>query len=66
MNPWVTKGIAKSYKKKQRFYEKHLKKRTPENKQIYKNYKSLFESIKNKSKKHYYSEKLLKLQGNAK
>ena len=38
----------------------------PGNKQIYKNYKSLFESIKNKSKKHYYSEKLLKLQGNAK
>ena len=34
MNPWVTKGIAKSYKKKQRIYEKHLKKRTPENKQI--------------------------------
>ena len=50
MNPWVTKGIAKSSKKKQRLYEKYLKKRNPENEKIYKNYKSLFESIKKKSK----------------
>ena len=66
MNPWVTKGIAKSSKKKQRLYEKYLKKRTPENEKIYKSYISLFESIKKKSNKLYYSEKLLKLQGNAK
>ena len=66
MKPWVTKGIAKSSRKKQKLYEKYLKKRTFENQKIYKNYKSLFESIKKKSKKLCYSEKLLKLQGNAK
>ena len=61
MNLWVTKGIPKSSKKKQRLYEKYLKRRTTENEKIYKNYKRLFESIKKKSKKLYYSEKLLKL-----
>ena len=66
MKPWVTKGIAKSSRKKQKLYEKYLKKRTFENQKIYKNYKSLSESIKKKSKKLCYSEKFLKLQGNAK
>ena len=53
MNPWVTKGIAKSSKKKQRLYEKYFKKSIPENEKIYKNYKSIFESIKKKSKRLY-------------
>ena len=30
-SPWITKGIAKSSKKKQRLYEKLLKNRTPKN-----------------------------------
>ena len=34
MNPWVTKRIAKSSKKKQKLYEKILKKRNPENEKI--------------------------------
>ena len=63
MNPWVTKRITKSSKKKQKLYEKI---RTPENEKINQNCKILFESITKKSKKLYYSEKLLKLQRNAK
>ena len=71
MKPRVAKGFAKSSKKKQRLYENiskniYLKKHTTENEKIYKTYKILFESIKKKSKKLCYSEKLLKLQGNAK
>ena len=66
MNHWVAKGIAKSSKKEKRLYEKYLKKSTLENKKIYRNYKSLFDSIKKKSKKLYYFEQLLKLQKNAK
>ena len=34
MRTWVTKGIAKFSKKKQRFHVKHLKKRTFENEKI--------------------------------
>ena len=66
MNHWVAKGTAKSSKKEKRLYEKYLKKSTLENKKIYRNYKSLFDSIKKKSKKLYYFEQLLKLQKNAK
>ena len=65
-NPWITKGITKSSKKKQKLYERFLKKCTPENVQKYKNYKNLFETIKKKAKKIYYSNKLLKCSGDIK
>ena len=62
-NPWITKGIRKSFKKKEKFYEQFLKKRTPQGEQQYRNYKNLFEIIKKKAKKIYYSNKLLKCTG---
>ena len=65
-SPWITNRITKSSKRKQKLYEKFLKHRTQESKQIYKDYKNLFEIIKRKSKKQFYSEKLIKFQGNAK
>ena len=65
-SPWITKGIAKLSKKKQRLYEKFLKNRTPQNKETYKTYKNLFETIKKRSKKKFYSEKLRKFKGDAK
>ena len=49
-NPWMTKGLLKSSKRKQKLYDKFLKTRTSRNESIYKAYKSLFESIKKKSK----------------
>ena len=64
--PWITKGIAKSSKNKQRLYEKFLKNRTPKNKETYKTYKNLFETIKRRTKKKVYSEKLRKFKGDAK
>ena len=39
---------------------------TPINEANYKAYKNLFETIKRKSKKRFYSEKLIKFQGDAK
>ena len=65
-SPWITKGIVKSSKKKQRLYEKFLKNRTPKNEETYKTYKNLFETIKRRSKKKFYSEKLQKFEGDAK
>ena len=52
----MTKGLLKSSKKKQRLHEKFLKNRNPENELNYKQYKTLFESLKKKSKKNYYSD----------
>ena len=54
-SPWITKGLVKSSKKKQRLYENFLKNRNPEKELNYKQYKTLFESLKKKSKKNYYS-----------
>ena len=49
--PWVTKGIAKTFKKKQKLYEQYFEKPNPKNLGTYKTYKNLFETIKRKSKK---------------
>ena len=65
-NPWITKGILKSSKPKQKLYEEFLKNRSIQNEKIYKNYRKLFEKIIMKSKRKYYSEKFLQFQGDAK
>ena len=54
-SPWMTKGLVKSLKEKQRLYENFLKNRNPEKELNYKQYKTLFESLKKKLKKNYYS-----------
>ena len=65
-NPWMTKGLLKSSKRKQKLYEKFMKKRSPRNENIYKAYKSLFESLKKKSKKNYYTRCLENYQNDIK
>ena len=49
-SPWITNGIKKSSKKKQRLYQKFLKTRTEKNESEYKNYKKLFKSVNKRSK----------------
>ena len=65
-SPWITKGIKKSSKKKQRLYLKFLKKRNEKTKKEYQDYKKLFESIKKRSKKLYFSKLILKYKNNIK
>ena len=55
--PWITLGIRKSSKRKQRLYEKFLKTRAAKSETEYKTYKNMFETIKLKSKRNYYSQK---------
>ena len=57
LSPWVAKGIKKSSKRKQKLYEKYLKKKSLENEKKYKDYRQLFEKIKKDSKKKYFQEK---------
>ena len=45
---------------------KHLKNCSPQNLARYKTYQNHFETIKRKSKKNYYSEKILSFKGDAK
>ena len=65
-SPWITKGIAKSSKRKQNLYEKFLKHQTREAELACNSYKNLFESLKKKAKKKFYSEKVSKYKHDAK
>ena len=47
----MSKGLQKSSKKKQKPYDRFLKNRTDQNEKRYKDYRSLFELLKEKSKK---------------
>ena len=66
IRPWITKGIIKFSKQKQKLYKKFLKSRTNENKVIYKAYKNLFEAIRKKSKIPYHSELFAKYKNDIK
>ena len=57
-SPWISKGLRKSSKRKQRLYEKFLKQRSDKNYETYKIYKNLFEKLKKQSKKLYFQNKL--------
>ena len=59
LSPWITSGIANSPKQKQ-------KEENDRNEENHKAYKNLFETIKRKSKKRFYLEKLIKFQGDVK
>ena len=60
------KGILKSSKTKQRLYDKFLKSKTYEHEISYKNYRKLFESIKQRAKSQYYSKMILYYKDNMK
>ena len=65
-NLWITKGILRSSKTKQRLYDKFLKAKTYEHEISYKNYCKLFESIKQIGKSQYYSKLILHYKDNIK
>ena len=46
LSPWITRGILKSSKRKQRLYKIFLKNRNSVNKDNYKTFARLLESIK--------------------
>ena len=52
-NPWMTKGLQQSSKRKQKLYDKLLKSKTNENEKNYKTCKSLFEILKEESNQLY-------------
>ena len=65
-SPWISKGLKKSSKKKQKLYIKFLKTKTLEDEFKYKTYKSLFEKLKKKAKIIYYSKLLHKYKTDSK
>ena len=59
-SPWISKGLKKSSKTKQRLYIKFIETKTLEDESKYKNYKSFFEKLRKKAKIAYYSKFLRK------
>ena len=59
-NKWMTKGLIKSSKRKQILYKKFLKSRTQKNENNYKKYTKFFEKLKERAKKNYYSQLIIK------
>ena len=57
-SPWISKGLKKSSKIKQKLYIKYLKNKTLNSELEYKTYKNLFEKLKRKAKTNYYQQKL--------
>ena len=66
VSPWITKGVRRSSRKKQRLYENFLKHKTTKTLETSKNYKNLFEKLLKSYKKHYYQNKLEKCKNNLK
>ena len=66
VSPWITRGLRKSSRKKQRLYDKFLKQRNSKNEEAYKMYKNLFEKLEKQSKKLYFQNKLKKCENNIK
>ena len=63
-SPWITRGIKKSSKRKQKLYVKFLKNGNSKNELEYRNYKKLFELIKKRAKMNYFSSLILKHKNN--
>ena len=65
-SPWITTGIKKSLKHKQRLYEKFLKTRCKKAENEYKNYKTLLEQIKKLSARLNFSKLNIKYKNKIK
>ena len=65
-SPWISKGLRKSSKRKQRLYENFFKKRSDKNYETYNIYKNLFEKLKKQLKKLYFQNKLKQNEHNIK
>ena len=65
-SPWITKGIRRSSKRKQRLYEKFIENRNEKNELEHENYKHHFEAVKKCSKKLHFSKLILRYKNNIK
>ena len=64
-NPWITKGILTSIKKRNRLYKIFIQKPTNQNHNNYKKYRNKLTNIIRTSRKLYYSQQLHKVNSNS-
>ena len=63
-NPWITQGILRSIKTRNKLYKSYISKPTEQRLKEYKKYRNRLTNIIRISKKTYYSRKLEKAEGN--
>ena len=66
LNKWMTSGLLKSSKQKQKLYKNLLKNKTVENENKYKKYAKEFNKLKEKAKINFYSNKVIANETNLK
>ena len=64
--PWITTGILKSIKKKQKLYRTHFLSNDPVKKNEYKKYANILSHLKNNNKANYFSLQFSKTKDNLK
>ena len=62
-NPWITPGILKSMKTRNKLYKTYIRKSNEENHKKYKQYRNKLTDIIRNSKKMYYSKELENAEG---
>ena len=65
-NPWITKGLLKSVRRKNLLYKRFLAKPTSYRENLYKSYKNKLTHSLRVAKRLYYNEKLYEYKSNAK
>ena len=66
VNKWMTKGLLKASKRKQKLYKKFLKCKSRSNEKAYKNYAKIFDKLLQRAKKLHYTGLIKKHEGNIK
>lgn len=62
--PWMTKALLKSCKKKSSLYKKYLSNPTDANKRLFTQYRNKFKSIRNECESRYYADCFLQCGNN--
>ena len=62
-NPWITRGILRSIKTRNKLYKSYISKPSEHNLKIYKKYRNKLTDIIRTSKKTYYSQKIGTAEG---
>ena len=64
--PWLSKGLIKSIKVKQKLYHTHFLGKDPFKISIYKSYSNALNKLKTKAKNNYYNQQFLLYKNNLK
>ena len=64
--PWITKGILKARKTKNKLYQKFIKNPNQRNELEYKRFRNKFNKIKQAAKRNHYNKEFIEHKGNLK